>query len=182
MLVLGVDPGGSTGTALIHYGMGSDDDPVVKPRVVFASTTDQSVTNVLLKQFIIDEAAGRKLDAVVAERYIVTRKTSQLSQQHASLELIGLARGLCQYSDTLFAIYPPSDSKTLFPDAKLRRLGLWQGSDHARDAIRQALTWLHKNRILDPKFLLSGDDDTAGDLVLPDSAPRGTVTRKLAES
>lgn len=77
---------------------------------------------------------------LVVEKFTITARTAQMSQQPRALEVIGVMRYLARRSGAQFHMQTPSAAKKFASDAQLRKVGLWKpGQDHARDAIRHLL-------------------------------------------
>jgi hypothetical protein len=80
---------------------------------------------------------------VVCERFLITERTAKLSQQPASLEIIGCVRYLAwKYAVTFAPLQAPGDAKKFITNDRLRQAGLYSTNDHARDALRHLLLFL----------------------------------------
>jgi hypothetical protein len=83
----------------------------------------------------------------VCESFIINQATIRKTQAPWSLELIGLLRYVADRSGVDFVLQPPS-AKKFCNDKRLRALGLWDRSDHARDAARHLVAYLVGNQYL----------------------------------
>lgn len=121
---------------------------------VQSGITDPMETGDVLEAFIEQTLAwGAKPVEIVFESYTVTSQTAQKSQQHWSLELIGVGRWLARKHFVKFVepLQSPADAKRFCPDARLRAMNLWVpgGPDHERDARRHLVLRLAKHRMID---------------------------------
>lgn len=133
-LILGIDPGLATGVALIDY---TDlDNPSVKWSV------EHSVEEFydFLELFLSNH---KDVVSVVIEDYLITDRTSKLSQQPWSLMLIGVTSYLCYKYRVPLKKQKPKD-KMFADNPKLKKIGFWHkgGEGHANDAFRHCLVWL----------------------------------------
>lgn len=131
--VLGIDPGGATGVALVE----------VSPlRILVAeeySTVDM-LTN--LRPLV------RRADLVSIERYTISQRTLKLTRQLDALYLIGATIMVCFEEGVPLELEMPVNAKTAFPNEVLKSYGVWHSSRHVRDALRHALIALRRHRLL----------------------------------
>jgi len=123
--VVGVDPGDSTGLAIIR-GDG------------FRPHFEQGPPSIL-DDFTVRFAflLNPGYDVLVAcERFVVTVDTAKHSAQPTAQQTIGVVARLCRLNVWPLHLQSPSDVKSLIPNALLRDLGLYlRGRDvDARDA------------------------------------------------
>jgi hypothetical protein len=122
---------------------------------VQSGITDPMETGDVLEDFISRARWGGTAGnvEVVFESYTVTSQTAQKSQQHWSLELIGVGRWLARKHFVKFVepLQSPAEAKRFCPDARLRAMNLWVpgGPDHERDALRHLVLRLAKHRLID---------------------------------
>ena len=137
MVVVGVDPGLTTGIATWTQAHGMHGLKELAPALNAMDWLDCLTRTGHKKVFVI-------------EKYIITPKTAQLSQQHDPLEIIGCLRWMCHDRGHEFVMQSPSEAKAFSTDAKLKAVGWYQpGQGHARDASRHALLYLAKNGFID---------------------------------
>lgn len=94
---------------------------------------------------------------VVIEKFTITVETAKKSQAPFSLEVIGAVKQVCrdaEYPVSAIAWQKPSEAKESFPNAKLKRVGLWHkgGEGHALDAIRHGALYLARTGWRDSGF------------------------------
>jgi hypothetical protein len=92
---------------------------------------------------------------LVYERFLITIATAKKSQAGYSLEVIGVVKHLARkYGAELAAPQSPADAKGFMTDARLKALGWWSSSDHARDAARHLGLFLVRNGWRDDRLLI----------------------------
>lgn len=144
-LVLAVDPGLVSGLAVIER-----EGPRLRYSAELKWWDLQDTVNAFLHE------AGPQQVNVVAERFIITKKTAENSQAPWSLEVIGMLKTWSRmYQQGAVELYGAGDCKEMFPNDVLRRLGMWHkgGEGHARDAIRVGLMCLINTRWVDSRLL-----------------------------
>lgn len=91
-----------------------------------------------------DLVEGRIL--VVAEKYIITPKTSQLSQQPDALKINGALEWMCHKYEQKYEEQSQSTAKKIAQDKRLHDLGLYYpGRGHANDATRHMIFALERH-------------------------------------
>lgn len=138
--ILGVDPGLTTGVAIIEW---EGTLPL----------SDETVRILTLDQVVFDDiglwiqSTLPAVDHVAAERYQITARTAKLSRQYEALYVLG---GLICRLQVMavrgevpdFHLAPASVAKTAWSNENLEGAGLYMptvGRRHARDALRHAL-------------------------------------------
>lgn len=150
-LVIAVDPGKTTGFAVITYD--------TAPTLISSSELSQFEFADVLAQTLssIGNHGADSVD-VVCERFVINAQTVKNSQAPFSLEQIGILKYLV-YKNNLdpekIYFQSPSDAKKLFPNEALKKLGMWHkgGGGHALDAMRHGLLRLAKTGWV-PRVLL----------------------------
>lgn len=130
MRLLSLDPGGTTGYAVMEYT--SEDVRLVESGQISDG----------LEGFISEWREGQRYDAIVCEDFILrpSVKFPDLSPVYIIGALEVLARA---YQIT----YQPPSSKPMCTDTVLKRLKMYQvGKPHANDAIRHAIIYLRKRK------------------------------------
>lgn len=84
------------------------------------------------------------VDLVAVERYVITSRTAQLTQQPAAMYVTGALMMAAHRGNVPLELEAMADSKTSFPDVVLHQLGVWDGNQHVRDAVRVALLGARK--------------------------------------
>lgn len=142
-VVVGVDPGGTTGIALWSPQLG------LSLRQVEGA--DHAV------DWLADMARQLTNATFVVEKYIITPATAKLSQQHDPLEIIGALKYVTRRHGHKMVMQSPSEAKAFSTNDKLKRVEWYQpGQDHARDASRHVLLYLSKVGIIDLHTLIGG--------------------------
>jgi hypothetical protein len=132
-VVLGIDPGGTTGTALLVYDDGQ-----------WFISFHQYPSNAAIDATRVSLECDRP-DLVAVEKFVVSRRSgrSKTAQAGESARLIigGVAQ-LCQEHGVRFVQRPAGTVKPWATDRRLDAAGLLaptKGMGHARDAARHAL-------------------------------------------
>lgn len=123
-VVLGVDPGGTTGLCLLRV------DPleiINYDQVPWPEVLD-----------VAEEWWVGRCAAVACERYVITARTAQLTQQPEALMVIGAFFLLARKVDLPMTLQSVGDAKAAFSNEYLNELGLRVKGKHARDALRHA--------------------------------------------
>ena len=142
-VVVGVDPGGTTGIGLWSRPVGLSLREIADPA--------DAVDWLAQMAFAIPHAV------FVVERYIITPATAKMSQQHDALEIIGAVKYVARQHGHGLVMQSPSEAKSFATDAKLKRIGWYEkGQGHARDASRHVLTFLARQGIIDLATLIGG--------------------------
>lgn len=153
---VGVDPGPSTGLAIIR-GDG------------FRAHIQQGTPSAVLDDFSIrfPFLCTPAADVFVGcERFVVTEQTARNSSQPVPLQVIGIVEQLARLHGWTFKLQSPSDAKHFVNNTMLRETGLWttgrdveqHDANDANDATRHALTVLatHRATMFDQILLRTG--------------------------
>lgn len=131
MMIIGVDPGGTTGLVKLLDGEVVDDG-----QFDFVGTVRWLNNEIPLA------------DLVVVERFVISGRTMTGSREGAmdALNLIGVCRAMCELYGARLMQQTPADAKNAFNDDVLRRTGYYDKvkGKHARDALRHALLAVRK--------------------------------------
>lgn len=121
-LIVGVDPGGTTGLAWL-----------LNDRF---ESVDLAPLEALDK---IDELARRKMPTIIAvERYTITAQTIKKTRQYDALEVIGASRWIAHRYRCTFLLQSPGEAQRAGNREVLRVLGWWaKGADHRNKAAAQ---------------------------------------------
>lgn len=149
-----VDPGLMTGVALLRR---SGDAVKIEKSAELEEWEVASWLRIEMHGWIEWEATGIDL-SVVVEQFFITAQTAKNSQAPWSLELIGVTKQVLRdecYDTSRVYWQKPSAAKSVVPNEKLQRLGLWHrgGAGHANDAIRHGVLCLIKRGWSDPRLL-----------------------------
>lgn len=144
MIVLGVDPGKSSGIAVIYWNKELKTTPVVDYSLETQPETFGSEILAALKH-----VNGSDEFLVACESFIINAQTVRNSQAPWSLENIGVLKYLCRsngYDPLDISFQAPVNAKSMFPNQALQKIGTWHrgGEGHANDAIRHGLLRLVK--------------------------------------
>jgi len=142
-LVMAVDPGKTTGFALLAYDSHALTVEVQESSELTAEEFGQRVEEILKLESDQSELL------VCCESFIINAQTVRNSQAPYSLEQIGVLKYLCHrygYDPSQIAFQAPVNAKNMFPNPVLKELGTWHrgGAGHANDAIRHGLLRLVK--------------------------------------
>jgi hypothetical protein len=144
-LIVGVDPGGTTGLSILD----------LKTKTAWVGM--QYSPWVQFCDVMEDRCFGWEgLDALIAtEKYVITKKTATLSQQDMSLKVNGVLEWLCAKFALDFNEQMSVSAKKMNGDEKLKDMGLYvPGRSHANDATRHLILAVERTM---PRLL---DDDT----------------------
>lgn len=145
MIIMGVDPGGTTGVAIIDVPW---DDKRFEPDPQRSHVFSTQLDNVWGG---VDESIGRRMnslieeykpDLIAVEKFIITQQTVRFTRQPDALWIIGGVRFLADIAGIPTHLQPSSLAKTTWDTARLNETG-WAKvvtRKHARDALRHALT------------------------------------------
>lgn len=145
MKIMGVDPGGTTGIAIIdvpwdesRYEPSPDDAFVASMQLEpnWGSKRDSIAHRI--ERLLIDE----RVDLLAVEKFIITQQTVRFTRQPDALWIIGGCRFLGDLYDVPVHLQPASLAKTTWDATRLKETG-WAKAvkqKHARDALRHALT------------------------------------------
>lgn len=144
--VLGIDPGGTTGAALIHW---DGTFPIDASSVKVADCWQLSFEQV--PGWANEQIHG--IDHIAMERFIISGRTVGNTRQYEALYVIGGVLFLCQVALEnprgerlpLIHLKPASVAKNAWTNKRLKETGLYDKvtGTHARDALRHALLCLH---------------------------------------
>ena len=84
-------------------------------------------------------ADNQPINRLIVESYTITARTLKLTRQPWSLEQIGALRWLAHQYRVPFILQSPAGAKGFATDEKLKAVGWWPSSDHARDAARHLM-------------------------------------------
>lgn len=154
-LILSVDPGQTTGVAVLRREMNhvcldwsdevSEDDFADVIRKVLSGWRERK------------DLADIRM-TVVCESFLITMETAKKSQAPFSLEMIGVLKQCCRdegYPLNMIYWQTPADAKSVVTNPKLKRLDLWHvgGDGHAMDAIRHGVLCLIERGWTDTRLL-----------------------------
>lgn len=133
-MILALDPGGTTGWALISTSLGME-------RRAGQIEGRFQVYN------WFEGLALSAVQAVVCERFTINAHTARKTPQLDPLYIIGHIEARCWQLGVPFYLQSPTEGKSFGTDHKLKALGWWvPNQDHAQDALRHLLTFLCTNR------------------------------------
>lgn len=149
--VIAVDPGKTTGFAVIAY---SGEAPALMVSRELAAYPFAMALNDELRAA---REAGSQVE-LVCERFVINAQTIKNSQAPFSLEQIGIMKYVAYnngFDPEKIHFQSPSDAKKLFTNDALKKLGFWHsgGGGHALDAMRHGLLRLAKTGWV-PRVLL----------------------------
>lgn len=144
MIVLAVDPGKTSGIAVLSWDKDSNEDPKV---LYSLEAQPETFGDEIFAAF--DYGNENEDFYVSCESFIINAQTVRNSQAPWSLENIGILKYVCQksgYDPSNIAFQAPVNAKNMFPNPALKKVGTWHkgGEGHANDAIRHGLLRLVK--------------------------------------
>lgn len=134
MLIVGVDPGGTTGLALVRTTDGGDEIDIVETQHIVGMGSIQWIDNLLRDRVPIQVAAEA---FTIAERTLRGTRSGVME----ALYTIGAIRYLCYKHGVAFTLQTPAQAKNAYTDSTLRALKIWRANPHERDALRHALLY-----------------------------------------
>lgn len=154
-LIIGVDPGQSTGAFLLD--LYPTVDQLGSSYVIEAPNRYQGPPIEVLRALETElVAAQQNLVAVLiaVERFTVMPNVGRMSQQPVPLHVIGQLETLAERYDAAFLLQSPGDAKKFCTNAQLRQFNLWTtpkmvgrpDANDVNDAARHALLALAKTR------------------------------------
>ena len=147
--VLWLDPGEMTGWALWY----------TEQQHLFTAEYDRKNIGTYLERWL---STGGGKTVLGCEKYIITPETARLSQQPASLEVIGIARELAnKYPVVEFRCdQSSSTAKTFCTNQMLKAIGWYRvGMRHANDASRHLFLYLSNTHQLSDDMLRKAFQD-----------------------
>lgn len=126
MIIIAIDPGGTTGVAVWSQTEGLTVQAQIDDRyAVYEWLDNWNLPNIII---VVEDFKPRK---------------GALSYQPDALRIIGYAEGLAHLRGWGFKLQTPADAKTFSTNDKLRKVGFYRPNmDHARDAARHLLLYL----------------------------------------
>lgn len=150
-LVLGVDPGATTGLCLVRLEGGSPPAAVWRDQAPWHDAAER------VRRFLTT-AEPHPCDKVVAvERFMVNAKTAQRGQQYIedAIGMIGVCRLYAHGYAAPLVMESSSAAKKVVDDDALRALDLYaSGRKHANDAARQAALYGVKRGLVHLSLIL----------------------------
>lgn len=144
MRIMGVDPGGTTGIAIIDVEWDetryepTPDAHVFNTQIEASWGTGVEAVGWQMCNLILDYAP----DLIALEKFIITQQTVRFTRQPDALWIIGGVRFLADLQMIPVHMQPASLAKTTWDATRLKGTG-WAKvvkQKHARDALRHALT------------------------------------------
>lgn len=132
MKILALDPGSTTGFALLEWG-GTEPTPSMLQGF---GHIDFDAAPKWLDSLVQGEL---RPDLIVYERFYISPRTVQFTRQPDPLYVIGGTIFLARIHGIPIRSQAAADAKTAWPNARLKEEGFKVRGDHARDAVRHAL-------------------------------------------
>lgn len=134
--IAGVDPGKTTGVAVINW----DGENFPTPPAEYYQVEYPALPG-FMQEFI------PQIDLLVVERFTISGRTVKASRQYEALYAIGGILFLADLYHRPMRLQMASDAKTAYTDDRLKELGWYVPKRHARDAIRHALLATHARNL-----------------------------------
>lgn len=132
-MIIGVDPGTTTG--FVFWS------PDLQNFVTKAQAP--AFDAVAMIWAVIDDCKNYPGLTVVCERYDITSGTVRVARNRDPYHVEGALRFRCELRDVRFEQVSRAEAKRFAHDQRLQRLGYYErGGEHARDAVRQVVTFL----------------------------------------
>lgn len=141
-MLVGIDPGKATGIAVWRDG-GLD----------MSVTGEYTVEGVysFLEQYCAE------IEHEQVEWFTISERTIKTDIDYNAIHLIGAIQYATWRCGNRLTYSSPAEVKQQFPDAALRKAGMWHRSDHARDAIRHLCRHLVGAGIVEARLFLLDD-------------------------
>lgn len=144
MRIMGVDPGGTTGIAIIDVEWDESRYEPSPDAHVFDIQIEASwgVGPDRIGLSVLELLEEYKPDLIALEKFIITQQTVRFTRQPDALWIIGGVRFLADIRSIPVHMQPASLAKTTWDATRLKDTG-WAKvvkQKHARDALRHALT------------------------------------------
>lgn len=137
MIIAGIDPGLTTGVALVVW------DGVNPPLPPEQEAHQVEFTE--LPAFM--RTLVPRVDLLVVERFFISARTVKASRQYEALYAIGGILFLADEYDKPVRLQAASDAKTAYTNETLKSLGWKPKGRHAKDALRHALLATHSRTL-----------------------------------
>lgn len=151
-LIIGVDPGQSTGAFLIDIHPTTDGLYVIEAPNRYQGPPDEVLRALEVE---LRSAQDNLVSMIMAvERFTVMPNSGRMSQQPIPLQVIGQLETLATRYDAAFMLQAPGDAKKFCSNAQLKQFGFWSTSkmvgcpdaNDVNDAARHAVLALAKTR------------------------------------
>jgi hypothetical protein len=139
MIILALDPGGTTGTCSIDW----DGTPPTPDRHLGS----EQVAFEDMPDWLAQELAYARPDLIVVERFFISPRTVKFTRQPEALYVIGGVMFMAQLEGVPIRMQAASDAKTAYPNERLK--GWPVKGTHAKDALRHALLATHGHGVYD---------------------------------
>lgn len=146
MIILGVDPGKTTGWAFFNTAY---------PDSFQSWQADRNDFVDIIVPYL--EKTGDRLD-IACESYVLTSGTMRTSRsdENWSIEQIGVLRHWARRHGHHFELQTAGNAKKFSTDAKLKDIGWWKpGNGHANDAARHVLLYVARHEMATLERLLT---------------------------
>jgi hypothetical protein len=124
VMIIGVDPGESTGAFIIDLYPSLVDPPYVIESSWRAQGPPENVLASLTTELEAARLNGVHV-ALAVERFTVMPATSRMTQQSTPQHVIGRLQTLASEYGATFLLQTPGDVKKMCSNAKLRQFGFW---------------------------------------------------------
>jgi hypothetical protein len=136
-LVLGCDPGTTTGLAVVKVGLGR------QPKIMDSAQLEWDAAAWAVRNWLKMMAQSPHETLAACEKFMISAKTAQRGQGYVedALGMVGVVRHYCTAHGVEMApTESASAAERLVGDEAMRRLDVWQpGKKHANDAVRHAV-------------------------------------------
>lgn len=144
MKIMGVDPGGTTGIAVIDVSWDENRHVPTPDTHILDLQLEASwgTGEISIGQQMYDLIEDQNPDLIVVEKFIITHETVRYTRQPDALWIIGGVRFIADIFQIPVHMQPASLAKTTWDATRLKESG-WAKvvkQKHARDALRHALT------------------------------------------
>jgi len=137
LIVLAIDPGGTTGTCSIRW----DGDPTHIPHPEALIYSEQVAFDDM-PRWLDDELAAIRPYLIVYERFQISPRTVQYSRQPEALYVIGGVLFAAKLAGIPVREQGAADAKNAYPNDRIKD---WKvKGPHAKDALRHALLSCHR--------------------------------------
>lgn len=154
--VLAVDPGTTTGLALVYIDEYHEPTVVWSAQLSWNEASDALAFRLRQTQAIC--AGQEKRVIAVGEKFVVNAKTAQRGGAEDAIGMLGVLRRECRLAGVELApLQTAQSAKNLVSDEALKAMSLYhKGEKHVNDALRHAVFLAVKRKLMDPRWLIGG--------------------------
>lgn len=132
MIVVSLDPGGTTGAVVVDWNGDISPEPETSPLLVV-----EQVPFDLMPMWFDNVIREHSVGLVVIERFFISERTVRTTRQPEAMYVIGGVMFMASLADIPVRMQAASDAKSAFPNDRL--VGWPVTGRHSKDALRHFL-------------------------------------------